>query len=294
VNQAEIQSQSKIRSIFHPSDFSDASEVAFAHALKLTLASSALLQMMHVETSTDNDEEDFPKVRETLERWKLLPPGSSHRDVGQLGIEIHKVVASSNDPVKACLNFLEINDADLIVLAVHQREGIMRWLGSMVGEKIAQGSGQMTLFIPKGMDGFVSLADGSVRLKNILIPVVNKPRPESAVETTLRLIDGLKLPVGTVTLLHVGTHESTPKVDLPESTGWAWNQLTQPGDKSETIVQVAKDLDADLIIMTTDGPDRFLDGLRGTTSERVLRKAHCPVAVIPVERFDESADPDDV
>ena len=25
--------------------------------------------------------------------------------------------------------------------------------------------------------------------------------------------------------------------------------------------------------MTTDGPDGFLDGLRGTTSERVLRKA---------------------
>jgi nucleotide-binding universal stress UspA family protein len=288
-----MQPQPTIRSIFHPSDFSDASEVAFAHALKLTLASRALLQMMHVETGADKEDEDFPRVRETLERWKLLPPGSSHRDVGQLGIEIHKVIASSDEPVKACLNFLEINDADLIVLSVQQREGIMRWLGNMVGEKIAQGSGQMTLFIPNGLDGFVSVADGSVRLKNILIPMVSKPRPEAAVETTLRLIHSLALPTGTVTLLHVGTFESTPVLDLPESTGWAWNQLTQPGDKSETIVQVARDLDADLIVMTTDGPDRFLDGLRGTTSERVLRKAHCPVAVIPVERFDESADTDE-
>lgn len=288
-----MQPQRTIRSIFHPSDFSDASEVAFAHALKLTLASRALLQMMHVETGADNKDDDFPRVRETLERWKLLPPGSSHRDVGQLGIEILKVIASSDDPVKACLNFLEINDADLIVLSVQQREGIMRWLGNMVGEKIAQGSGQMTLFIPNGLDGFVSVVDGSVRLKNIMIPVVNKPRPEAAVETTLRLIHSLALPPGTVTLLHVGAFESTPVVDLPESTGWAWNQLTQPGDKSETIVQVARDLDADLIVMTTDGPDRFLDGLRGTTSERVLRKAHCPVAVIPVERFDESANTDE-
>jgi nucleotide-binding universal stress UspA family protein len=288
-----MQPQRTIRSIFHPSDFSDASEVAFAHALKLTLASRALLQMMHVETGADNKDDDFPRVRETLERWKLLPPGSSHRDVGQLGIEILKVIASSDDPVKACLNFLEINDADLIVLSVQQREGIMRWLGNMVGEKIAQGSGQMTLFIPNGLDGFVSVVDGSVRLKNIMIPVVDKPRPEAAVETTLRLIHSLALPPGTVTLLHVGSFESTPVVDLPESTGWAWNQLTQPGDKSETIVQVARDLDADLIVMTTDGPDRFLDGLRGTTSERVLRKAHCPVAVIPVERFDESANTDE-
>ena len=38
----------------------------------------------------------------------------------------------------------------------------------------------------------------------------------------------------------------------------------------------------DLMVMTTDGPDGFLDGLRGTTSERVLRKAHCPVADLPV------------
>jgi nucleotide-binding universal stress UspA family protein len=34
--------------------------------------------------------------------------------------------------------------------------------------------------------------------------------------------------------------------------------------------------------MTTDGPDGFLDALRGSTSERVLRKAHCPVANLPV------------
>ena len=33
---------------------------------------------------------------------------------------------------------------------------------------------------------------------------------------------------------------------------------------------------------TTDGPDGFLDGLRGTTFERVLRKARCPVANLPV------------
>jgi nucleotide-binding universal stress UspA family protein len=47
----------------------------------------------------------------------------------------------------------------------------------------------------------------------------------------------------------------------------------------------AESLEAGLIIMTTDGPDGFLDGLRGTTSERVLHQAHCPVAVLPVGSF---------
>jgi hypothetical protein len=33
---------------------------------------------------------------------------------------------------------------------------------------------------------------------------------------------------------------------------------------------------------TRNRPEGFLDGLRGTTSERVLRKAHCPIANLPV------------
>jgi hypothetical protein len=37
--------------IFHPSDFSPASEVAFAHALKIALQSKAKLDLMHVERS---------------------------------------------------------------------------------------------------------------------------------------------------------------------------------------------------------------------------------------------------
>jgi nucleotide-binding universal stress UspA family protein len=47
-------------------------------------------------------------------------------------------------------------------------------------------------------------------------------------------------------------------------------------------LQTAMELPAGLIVMTTDGPEGFLDALRGTTSERVLREARCPVANLPV------------
>ena len=42
-----------------------------------------------------------------------------------------------------------------------------------------------------------------------------------------------------------------------------------------------RDWDADLIAMTTAGHQGFLDALRGSTSERVLRHAPCPVLVVP-------------
>jgi nucleotide-binding universal stress UspA family protein len=58
--------------------------------------------------------------------------------------------------------------------------------------------------------------------------------------------------------------------------------VAKVGEPADAILQTATELRADLIVMTTDGPDGFLDALRGTTSERVLRKAHCLVANLPV------------
>ena len=272
----------KVETIFHPSDFSEASEVAFAHALKLALVTGAALNIMHVDPGHAAYWQDFPGVRGTLERWKLIPPGSPKSAVGDLGIDVRKVLASSDHPVKACLGFLATHPADLIVLAVHQREGGMRWLAKSVGEPIARGAGEVTLFIPHGVPGFVSPRDGSVSLRSILIPVTGKPRPQPSLDAASRLIHNLQLPAGTITMLHVGASGDMPSMNPHDVPGWQWKQRNQTGEPAETILRIADEVAADLIVMTTDGPDGFLDGLRGTTSERVLRKARCPVANLPV------------
>ena len=271
----------KLESIFHPSDFSAASEVAFVHALKIALAARTKLTMLHVEPRRSAEWQDFPGVRETLERWGLIPQGSPKSEVGQLGIKVAKVLRLSKDPVKDCLVFLGENPTDLIVLAVHQHEGRMRWLRKSVGEPIARRAGQMTLFTPHGVEGFVSRKDGSISLRNILIPVAIKPRPQPSVEAAARLIRNLRLPAGAVTLLHVGSAAEMPSVQLPKDTDWTWNSVAKAGEPTETILRTATELPADLIVMTTGGSHGFLDALRGTTSERVLRKARCPVANLP-------------
>jgi nucleotide-binding universal stress UspA family protein len=272
----------KLESIVHPSDFSEASEVAFVHALKIALVAGAKLTMLHVEASPGAEWQDFPGVRDTLERWGLIPKGSPKSAVGQLGIAVAKVLRLSKNPVKACLGFLEENPTDLIVLAVRQHEGNMRWLGKSVGKPIARRAGQMTLFTPHGVEGFVSRKDGAISLRNILIPVTIKPRPQPSVESAERLIRSLQLPTGMVTLLHVGSTSEMPLPRLPVVSDWTWNRVAKVGEPADVILQTAMELRADLIIMTTDGPDGFLDALRGSTSERVLRQARCPVANLPV------------
>jgi nucleotide-binding universal stress UspA family protein len=45
-------------------------------------------------------------------------------------------------------------------------------------------------------------------------------------------------------------------------------------------------MDADLIVMATAGHQGALDALRGSTTERVVRQATCPVLAVP---FGETA-----
>ena len=272
-----------IDSILHPSDFSAASEVAFAHALKAALITKAQLTVMHVSPGMTTEWTDFPGVRDTLARWGLLPQDSPRSAVPALGIDVRKVLAHDRDPVKSVLAFLERHPADLIVLATHQHEGRSRWLRQSVAEPVARQAGQMTLFIPHGVEGFVSRHDGSVTLQNILIPIAPIPRAQPAMAAAVRLVHRLQCPAGTFTTLFVGAPGDAPAVRCPTVPGWQWNCIVRSGDIIDAIVQMAGYMATDLIVMATDGRNGFLDALRGSHSERVLRRTPCPLLAIPVE-----------
>ncbi|MGE3978965.1 MAG: universal stress protein [Nitrospira sp.] len=272
-----------IQRVFHPSDFSDASGAAFAHALVAALTAKATLTILHVSDSQDGSWTEFPGVRDTLERWGLLPRNSERADVSKLGINVQKVQMVHKDPVESITTYLEEHGADLIVLATDQAKGGVQWLKESVATTVARKSHEMTLFIPKGIEGFVSLDDGSISLKNILIPVTEVPSAQPAVHAVARLVSGLHGDPGLFTLLHVGAEEDMPQVACPEVTGWRWTRITRSGEVIEAINQVAREIDADLIVMTTDGRNGLLDVLRGSHSERVLRESRCPVLTIPVD-----------
>jgi nucleotide-binding universal stress UspA family protein len=270
----------RISSIFHPSDFSEASEIAFAHALKIALVTRASLTMLHVDPGYEADWDQFPGVRTTLERWGLIPPDSPRNAVAGLGIDVQKIIATSPSPVRASLDFLEKHPADLIVLAVHQYEGRVRWQHKRVAEPIAHASGAMTLYLPHGVRGFVAPEDGAISLQSILVPVARKPGPAPAIAAVERIIEALRLPRGRVHLLHVGNSEDAPAVQIPADSGWDWSEHVQEGDPAEMIALTAAAAKSDLIVMTTEGPQGFLDALRGNTAARVLRECNCPLLTL--------------
>jgi nucleotide-binding universal stress UspA family protein len=270
--------------IFHPSDFSPASEIAFGHALKIALQSKAKLDLMHVERSLSAEKSywlDFPAVRATLSRWGILPEGVRRQDVAQIGLLIRKILKPSTDPVEAMLRHFRRFPPDLIVLATHQREGLDRWLHKAVAEPLARRSGAMTLFVPRTGRGFVSLENGAVTLKRILIPIDHVPRPQTALRRAFLLARGLDCVAGEFRLIHVGNPGTAPRMGLTEEAGWSYEIIVRQGDVVDQILEEEAHWRPDLMVLATQGHMDFLDALRGSTTERVLRGAHCPVLAVP-------------
>ena len=270
-------------SIFHPSDFTEASETAFCHALKLALAAQSSLTLLHATDQTQADWHEFPRIRATLERWKLIAPGSSRRAIVELGIDVNKVVSHAANPIDAALHYLEKHATDLVVLATHPHEGLASWLHHSLAEPIARGSHTPTLFLPHGKSGFVGREDGAVTLRNILIPVAAHPSPAVAARFAARMVETLGVSSGTFHLLHVGESEIVPPFEIPKCGDWTSARITKSGPVVETITEAAASVHADLIVMSTDGHRDFLDVLRGNTTERVLHHSPCPLLAVPVQ-----------
>ena len=272
----------ELKSVFHPSDFTKASEVAFAHALKLALAARLELSVLHVDSQyEDLDWSEFPGVRQTLVRWGALPEGSSREDVSKTGLGVHKVIATHKDPVASILGYLNEHPTDLIVLSTHQKGGLSDWLKRTVAEPVARRSGEATLFVPHGVDGFVSPEDGSVNLSRVLVPVASRPSPHRALRSANAVVQALGCKDISVTTLYVGNEGDMPPVRSPEGATWKLEEGVEDGDVVERILATAADWEADLVVMATEGRHGFLDAVRGSTSERVLRGLSCPLLAVP-------------
>ena len=276
-----------VRSVLHPTDFSRASRKAFAHALAIALIRKTKLTLLHAGGNKSKSWESFPSVRGTLERWGVIEPGSARSAVfDQLSVRVKKVVVREKNPVAACHSYMVDHPTDLIVLATRGRGGPARWLKKSVAEEVARGSDAISLFVPSKGRGFVSPDTGRLTLGRMLVPIAHTPSPQPAVQFATRI--GRVVGGGVhVTLLHVGDPENVPAVTLPDDPGIEWTTVVRSGDASAQIVAEADRISANLIVMTTDGRDVLIDALRGSHTERVIRRGVCPVLALPVAWSDE-------
>ena len=271
-----------IRSIVHPTDFSDLSAAAFAHALRIALAGRSKLHLLHVSQYDAAEALAFPHAVSLLSQWGLSDEDDPPWVVAdKLGIEVDNIRFKLQEPTRAIVNFLSEDESELVVIATHGRDGVSHWLQGSMAEAVFRRSAIPTLFIAPGARGFVDQVSGDVKLRRALVPVDFSPPADRTVDIIQRFGQLLTGATIAVDLLHVG--EAPPPVHAASSNAPALPPvMLRSGQVVQAIVDTAIELDADIIAMPTAGHHGVLDALRGSTTERVIRHAPCPVLALPV------------
>jgi universal stress protein A len=142
-----------------------------------------------------------------------------------------------------------------------------------------------------------------VRLKKILVPIDFSPPSKNAFKYAVRFAEEFG---GELTLLYVLEPQAmTGFMAIPEGTGFIESDIVAVGKNlrsligsvrstrierprwkvrgglaSHEIVEVAKEMDVDLIVVATHGYTGWKHFCIGSTAERVVRAAPCPVLVV--------------
>ena len=272
------------RFILHPTDFSPQSHLAFAHALRLALSNEASLSLLHVGNDSYEDWDRFPAIRKTLIRWGLIDEDSKRRDIlEKLGVGIEKVISEERNVVEAITGYFERRPIDFMVLSTSGRDGLSTWLRPSTAERIAHKTPVPALFVPAGSHGCVSLETGEVQMERVIVPVDSTPSPNEAIERGLRAVDAFGSEKAKLILLHVGS-TTMPDVRIPNGPWEIEQQVVPSGDPAKEILALADETRANVIAMVTEGSHGIMDVFRGTTTDKVVRHAPCPVLAIPTHR----------
>lgn len=286
----------RLRRIVVGYNFSPDGDIAFHSARVLAERSSAALYILHVVepypisqqtssltlTAQTVLEEVVQEMRTRLKELVDSPELSQLRIV----TEVH-----TGKPFVELIRVCRRWQGDLIVVGVSERsEG--RFLGS-TAERVLR-KAPVAVLIAKRL-----LTGGA---KTILIPTDFSSCAKQAAEEALALVRGFG---GRMVFLHVMekhylyppaygvapllSHISPEMLEpewqeflheLPLGGGLHWEQQTREGRAAQTIVDVAQEIGAELVVMGTHGRTGPVHMLLGSVTEQVVRLAQCSVLTV--------------
>ena len=246
----------------------------------MALDTKSHLYLLHVREPGNPDSwTSFPHVRELLANWGLMDAHEPHSRIEErLGISVTKVEIQNRNPTSGLFEFVLAHRPDLMVLATHGRGGLNRWLRGSVSEELARRSHIPTLFLGPSTQGFVETATGDMHLERVLIPVAHEPSPLHSLNILTDILAPFGVAPTAFRFLHIGS--DPPKISASSGAMCLHDVEVAEGPVVDTILRVARDHQAHMIAMPTAGREGFLDALRGSTTEQVLRQAPCPLLAI--------------
>jgi nucleotide-binding universal stress UspA family protein len=263
-------------SVLHPTDFSEASKLALAHAVALSFKVGGRLTLLHVRGEDDPapTRNGLSPIADLLVKWGRLGAQEKFDDLKpRFGVDARFIDLPARSISEGLREHFEAQPVDLAVLATTPHSGLSFWFAGSVSRRALREAESMILFVREGQRGLVDPKSGEWRLKKALIALDGRTPIAPAMARVGRLWDALGLPLD-LRFLHIGdvAPPDTPK-DIPIT-------LAQ-GPVVETILHMAHTLKTDLIVMPTPGRRGLLSRFRNSVSAAILEDGRWPVLSVP-------------
>jgi nucleotide-binding universal stress UspA family protein len=277
-----------IRDVLCLTDLSPRSDAAIQHALALSARFGAELTIYHAVEKFEGNHPDITfgisqELTDAAEKRALTALTAAVKDAGERGsVKVEQVRSAADAVIEMALG----RRADLTVMATHGRRGLRHLLLGSMTEEVIQHARSPVLCLRQ---------PAPAEYRRILVP------------TDLSLASRLAFPMAaflarTFGAEVIGLHAAPPATvatlsGLPErrtpvpseAALWEFYRADFAGLPVtahvyrevawDCIVRTAKVEGADLIVMATRGHDSVSDRVVGSTTERTLRHAACPVLV---------------
>ena len=284
-----------IKKILCPVDFFPASEVGVKYAAALALNYEAELYLLHVvATIVPTSFEvaippaDITQLVEEGSRRELKKLEAAVRDTG---VQVHAELRSGDvfDEIKRTI---EIEKPDLIVMGTHGRRGVERWFMGSTTEKLLRHSPVPLVTIRESGEKFLD-----TRFQRILVTTDFSEGTLDALNYAFSVAQENESKVTLLHVLHDTGADSFGKYrdavvngvrkqldDLVPAEARNWCDIVsrvESGVPYRVILQALDDEKIDLLVMNIHGKGMLDRALLGSTAERVVRAASCPVMMIP-------------
>jgi nucleotide-binding universal stress UspA family protein len=284
-----------IKKILCPVDFFPASEAAVEYAAALASNYEAELHLLHVvATIVPTSFEvaippaDITQLAEEGSRRELKKLETAVRDTG---VQVHAELRSGDvfDEIKRAI---EIEKPDLIVMGTHGRRGVERWFMGSTTEKLLRHSPVPLVTIRESGEKFVQ-----TRFQRILVTTDFSEGTLDALNYAFSVAQENESKLTLLHVLHDASADSFGKYreavvtgvrkqldDLVPAEARNWCDIVSRVDSGvpyRIILQALEDEKIDLLVMNIHGKGMLDRALLGSTAERVVRAASCPVMMIP-------------
>jgi nucleotide-binding universal stress UspA family protein len=296
----------KFQKILAPMDFSEQSVTGLRYAMNLRLKFSSTLTLLHVIEPTPPmggmESVSLAQSDSEVAAWAL-------KELTKLALRVARDDKQVTNLVRIGKPFHEItteageNKADLIVIATHGYTGVEHLLLGSTAERVVRHAPCPVLTVPARTPTKRSGKNTSLKIKKILVPIDFSNLSQAALPWAAFLAAQFK---AELVLLHVEekfpidyllgrklmSHMVVPLIKqaeaelerlaggLRKTTAVNISVVVCDGKPFQEICFAAETLGADLIVLTTHGHTGLKHTWLGSTAERVVRQAHCPVLVV--------------